>query len=65
MGKNHKRSKRVAPSESNLILPKHPAETDDMRLVDTHTHVHSTFLSYRKAYPDSAYKSVFDFARGV
>ena len=55
------------PDESNLILPIHAALTQptNATLVDTHTHLLSTFSAYRDKYREGKFESVHDFVRGV
>lgn len=68
MGKNNKKRPPV-PDESNLLLPVHPALTDVSQspapIVDTHTHLLSTFSEYRRKYPAGKFETIFDFVRGV
>ncbi|KZT05694.1 uncharacterized protein LAESUDRAFT_759938 [Laetiporus sulphureus 93-53] len=68
MGKN----KKSAPKEELLRLPRHPALTAETALdeqiapiVDTHTHLVSTFHAYRGKYKDGKYETVHDFVRGL
>jgi len=68
MGKNRK---NVAPGEENLHLPAHPfysesadTVTEFTPIVDTHTHLVSTFDSYVSAYPQARYLTIHDFVRG-
>ena len=63
MGKNKKSS---VPAEEHLLLPQHPARPDtDARtpIVDTHTHLLSTFSFYRSKYKSGKYATVYDFVR--
>ncbi|KAI0745530.1 hypothetical protein C8Q76DRAFT_703949 [Earliella scabrosa] len=63
MGKNKKSS---VPAEEHLLLPQHPARPDtDTRtpIVDTHTHLLSTFSFYRSKYKSGKYATVYDFVR--
>lgn len=62
MGKKSKRS--AVPDEENLILPSRTSP-DAVQIIDTHTHLLSTFTTYRSKYPDGKYATVFDFVRGV
>ncbi|KAF7324650.1 hypothetical protein MKEN_00506500 [Mycena kentingensis (nom. inval.)] len=55
-----KRSK-VIP-ESFLTLT-HPAVSPSAPIVDTHTHLASTFEAYRHKYPAGAHTTVFDFVK--
>ena len=64
MGKNKKSS---VPDEQHLHLPRLDSLQPDVPvpIVDTHTHLHSTFSAYRSKYPSGQYATVFDFARGI
>lgn len=59
MGKNKK-----YPNESHLCLPAHPSTTTTP-IVDTHTHLLTTFSFYKSKYPSGKYDTVWDFVRGV
>ena len=71
MGKN---KKNTAPAEENLDLPSHPfySQASDSRdsattftsIVDTHTHLVSTFNSYVSAYPQHRFQTIHEFVRG-
>lgn len=61
MGKNKKSS---APDEQLLHLNR-PASHASASIVDTHTHLHSTFSTYRSKYPAGRYETIFDFVRGI
>ncbi|KAF8327698.1 hydrolase, partial [Amanita rubescens] len=60
MGK--KRS--TTPPESFLLLPAH-SKAPNAPIVDTHTHLASTFAAYRSRYKTGLYENVFDFMRGL
>ncbi|KAI0259438.1 hypothetical protein BC834DRAFT_926222 [Gloeopeniophorella convolvens] len=60
MGKNNKKG----PSEESLLLPAHPAHTS-APIVDTHTHLVSTFAAYKHKYKEGKYENVYDFVRGI
>jgi len=45
-----------------LRLPKPPSAAP---IVDTHTHLASTFEAYRQRYKACKYQTVFDFVRGL
>ncbi|KAK2460491.1 hypothetical protein APHAL10511_007497 [Amanita phalloides] len=60
MGK--KRSPTVP--ESILRLPPHPT-AQNAPIVDTHTHLASTFAAYRMRYKTGRYENVFDFMEGL
>lgn len=62
MGKNNKK-RSSAPDESHLHLSSTEAST--VPLVDTHTHLLSTFEAYTSKYPSGTYETVYDFVRGV
>ncbi|KAH8105244.1 hypothetical protein BXZ70DRAFT_1004763 [Cristinia sonorae] len=71
MGKNKKRS---TPTEENLHLPDHPfyaqaleasADTSFTSIVDTHTHIVSSYESYVSAYPEPRYNTIHEFVRGL
>ncbi|KZP13351.1 Metallo-dependent hydrolase [Athelia psychrophila] len=55
--------KSNTPAEEQLLLPKHL--TAGEAIVDTHTHLLSTFASYRLKYPAGKYETVYDFVRGL
>ncbi|GAA5949728.1 hypothetical protein JCM21900_003275 [Sporobolomyces salmonicolor] len=64
------KSSKSLPPEQRLVLPLHDHLADipegtqgSVELVDTHTHVLSTFRAYREKYPDGAYSTVADFIR--
>jgi TatD DNase family protein len=69
MGKNNKKNKRSAvPDEEHLILPDYPFSsslTPSTTIVDTHTHILSTFSAYRSKYPQAKYDTVFEFVRAM
>jgi hypothetical protein len=58
MGK--KKSQSVP--ESALLLP---ARDETQPIVDTHTHLASTFEFYRRKYKSGQYETVYDFVRAV
>jgi TatD DNase family protein len=60
MGKNNKKG----PSEDSLFLPDHPRHRT-APVVDTHTHLVSTFAAYKQKYKDGKYETVYDFLRGL
>lgn len=62
MGKNNKKRPGV-PEESQLLLVSTEASKEPV--VDTHTHLLSTFSAYRGKYTEGKYESVFDFVRGA
>ncbi|KAJ7770265.1 hydrolase [Mycena maculata] len=56
-----KKSKVIAESHFRLV---HPAAFASP-IVDTHTHLASTFEAYRHKYPAGDYTTVYDFVRGL
>ena len=60
MGKNN----RKGPSEDSLILPDHPRHMT-ASIIDTHTHLVSTFAAYKQKYKEGRYESVYDLVRGL
>jgi TatD DNase family protein len=60
MGKNNKKG----PSEDVLILPNHPSHLV-APIIDTHTHILSTFVAYKQKYKDAKFDSVYEFVRGL
>ena len=65
MGKN-KYKKYTVPDESHLSLPAHPnAIAATTPIIDTHTHLLTTFSSYRTKYPTGKYDTLWDFVRGA
>ncbi|KAF7330612.1 hypothetical protein MSAN_02455000 [Mycena sanguinolenta] len=64
MGKNNK--KKAAPPPESLFHIVHPASSSSSRaIVDTHTHLASTFEAYRHKYPSGQYETVYDFVKGL
>jgi len=64
------KKKNNTPPEEALLLPVHPArvdipETEHVSLVDTHTHLLSTFNSYQKTYKPGKYQTIWEFVRGM
>lgn len=62
MGKGKKKSQSV-PDEAYLLLPQYPTATSN--IVDTHTHLVSTFTQYQNKYKGSQYETIYDFVRGL
>ncbi|GBE85492.1 Deoxyribonuclease Tat-D [Sparassis crispa] len=62
MGKN---KKAALPDEVHLVLPSHPERTPGSgpAIVDTHTHLVSTFSSYRSKYRSGKHETIHDFIR--
>lgn len=66
MGKNNRRKGAERPGEEYLHLPPHPSFTPTASsIVDTHTHLMSTFSEYAVKYPALNYPTVHDFIRGM
>lgn len=64
------KKKNAKPDEGHLILPVHPSrsalsEAEHTPTVDTHTHLLSTFSSYRSAYKTGKHETIFDFVRAM
>ncbi|KAJ7100751.1 hypothetical protein B0H15DRAFT_944039 [Mycena belliarum] len=62
MGKKSKKQQQLPESCFRLT---HPAVSSTAPIVDTHTHLASTFELYRHKYPEGQYTTVFDFVRGL
>jgi hypothetical protein len=54
--------KKSGPPEELLILPEHPSKPT-ATIVDTHTHLASTFASYRGKYKEGKHETVYDFVK--
>ncbi|KDR69342.1 hypothetical protein GALMADRAFT_77535 [Galerina marginata CBS 339.88] len=54
------KKKSSTPGEENLLLPTPPSQ---LPIVDTHTHVASTFEFYRGRYKEGKHVDVFDFVK--
>ncbi|KAF7330637.1 Phosphoenolpyruvate/pyruvate domain-containing protein [Mycena sanguinolenta] len=63
IGKNNK--KKSAPPPESLFHILHPASSSSRAIVDTHTHLASTFEAYRAKYPAGQYETVYDFVQGL
>ncbi|KAL7281322.1 hypothetical protein PYCCODRAFT_1466496 [Trametes coccinea BRFM310] len=61
------KKKSSTPSEQHLLLPQHPSRSDAQAtpIVDTHTHLISTFSTYRSKYKEGKFATVYDFVREV
>ncbi|KAK7692895.1 hypothetical protein QCA50_004530 [Cerrena zonata] len=57
-----KKSKSLPIPEETLQLLVPPTSYP---IVDTHTHLHSTFETYKKTYPEGKYKDAWEFVRGL
>ncbi|KAL1740416.1 hypothetical protein HDZ31DRAFT_67963 [Schizophyllum fasciatum] len=53
-----KKSRNNVPAEEYLLLPAHASTAP---IVDTHTHLASTFAAYRQKYPAAKCTTVFEF----
>ncbi|KAL0576773.1 hypothetical protein V5O48_005215 [Marasmius crinis-equi] len=51
-------------TEDKLILPDH-ATSSTSSIVDTHTHLASTYETYRGKFKEAKYETVYDFVRGM
>ena len=61
------KKKSSVPAEQHLLLPAHPARPDPSTapIVDTHTHLISTYSFYRSKYPSGQHATVYDFVRAL
>ncbi|GAA6010253.1 hypothetical protein JCM11491_005412 [Sporobolomyces phaffii] len=63
------KSSKSTPPEDRLVLPRHAALQRDgaqhVEVIDTHTHVYSTFKAYRDKYPEGQHKTVRDFVQAT
>ncbi|KAJ6498572.1 hydrolase [Mycena vitilis] len=57
-----KKSKAIPESLYRVV---HPAASSTSPIVDTHTHLASTFEAYRHKYPAGEYTTVYEFVRGL
>jgi TatD DNase family protein len=57
------KSKSSSPPEHLLLLP--PSPPTSTPIVDTHTHVASTFEAYRTRYKQGTHQTVFDMIRSL
>ncbi|KAK0462579.1 Metallo-dependent hydrolase [Desarmillaria tabescens] len=65
MGKNNKKKSSLPPHDLMTSgFPQH-ASTSQCTIIDTHTHLLSTFALYRSKYPEGQYETAFDFVKGV
>lgn len=63
MGNSKKKTPGV-PDETYLSLPSHPQSVDyTIPIMDTHTHLLSTYQRYKSLYPNPRYDNVFSFVR--
>lgn len=61
MGKNKKKSN--IPDEKHLLLPLH-STTTTTPVIDTHTHLLTTYSWYRSKFPTAQFSDIFEFVRG-
>lgn len=54
------KKKSNTPAEENLLLPTPPSS---LAIVDTHTHLASTFAAYRHRYKQGKHEDVHEFTR--
>lgn len=59
---NMAKKKSNVPPEDNLLLPTPPSAS---AIVDTHTHLASTFQFYRRYYKNGKYNDPFEFIRKI
>ncbi|KAI0356133.1 hypothetical protein OH77DRAFT_1436334 [Trametes cingulata] len=59
------KKKSSVPAEEHLLLPQHPdrPHAQATPIVDTHTHLLSTFSLYRNKYKEGKHETVYDFVR--
>ncbi|KAI0674957.1 hypothetical protein C8Q78DRAFT_1075308 [Trametes maxima] len=59
------KKKNSVPAEHHLLLPQHTgrADTQPAPIIDTHTHLLSTFSLYRNKYKEGKHETVYDFVR--
>ncbi|ORY88824.1 hydrolase [Leucosporidium creatinivorum] len=64
-----KSKSKSTPVETALVLPRHAdikeTEVSSVELVDTHTHVASTFEAYRAKYPEGAHTTIKSFVKAL
>jgi TatD DNase family protein len=64
MGKNNKKKSNIIPAETYLRLPPlADASLADQPIIDTHTHLVSTFSTYRSKYKNGTLYTIYDFVR--
>ncbi|KAG7090299.1 hypothetical protein E1B28_011897 [Marasmius oreades] len=52
-------------TEDRLILPSHATTSTSTSIVDTHTHLASTYETYRSKFKNAKYETVYDFVKGM
>lgn len=55
------KKKTSYPAEEYLSL----SRSATTKIVDTHTHIASTYETYRSKYPNGKYQTVYDFVKGI
>jgi TatD DNase family protein len=60
--KSMAKKKSNVPPEHNLLLPTPPSSSP---IIDTHTHLASTFAHYRRYYKDGKYDDALEFLRTI
>src|ERR1700761_6230956 len=63
-----KKKRPPPPDEIHLLLPRHKEIAGiepPPPIVDTHTHLVSTFGEYKSKYPAGKYGTIFEFVKGV
>ena len=56
------KKKSNTPGEEHLLLPTPPSP---LGIVDTHTHLVTTYSFYRQRYKEGKYENVFDFVKAM
>lgn len=56
------KKKSSTPAEENLLLPTPPST---LPIVDTHTHVASTFDFYRSRYKEGKHLNIYEFVKAM
>lgn len=56
------KKKSNTPGEEHLLLPPPPSS---LGIVDTHTHIATTYSFYRQRYKEGKYENVFDFIKAM
>ncbi|KAK1218233.1 hypothetical protein PQX77_019084 [Marasmius sp. AFHP31] len=58
--------KKNSITEDKLFLPTHPtSSSSSVSIVDTHTHLASTYETYRHKFKTAKYETVYEFVRGM
>ncbi|KAI6026081.1 hypothetical protein EDC04DRAFT_2573542 [Pisolithus marmoratus] len=64
MGKNNNKKKSSLPDEKHLLLPLHRTAATTP-VVDTHTHLLTTYSWYRSKYSTGKFNDIYEFVRGL